>query len=62
MCGSLTIIISAYKTGDDQGSYQVWKFNQEKALAWLEERVGRVAKVLQRQAIDLTQVQNFHQA
>ena len=25
--------------------------------AWLEERVGRVAKVLQRQAIDLTQVQ-----
>ena len=58
MCGSLTMIImSAHKTCDDQESYQVWKFEKEKALAWLEERVGRVAKVLQRQAIDLTQVQ-----
>ena len=36
----------------------VWKFDKEKTLAWLEERVGRVAKVLQRQAIDLTQVQS----
>ena len=60
MCGSLTItliiIISVYKTCDEPQSYQVWKFDKEKALAWLEERVGRVAKVLQRQAIDLTQV------
>ena len=34
----------------------VWKFDKEKALSWLEERVARVTKVLQRQAIDLTQV------
>jgi len=33
----------------------VWKFDKEKALSWLEERVARVTKVLQRQAIDLTQ-------
>jgi len=33
----------------------VWKFDKEKALIWLEERVTRVTKVLQRQAIDLTQ-------
>ena len=36
----------------------VWKFDKEKALIWLEERVTRVTKVLQRQAIDLTQVYN----
>ena len=36
----------------------VWKFDKEKALIWLEERVTRVTKVLQRQAIDLTQVHN----
>jgi len=45
--------IVAERKGD--ADLNVWKFNQEKALAWLEERVGRVAKVLQRQAIDLTQ-------
>ena len=37
----------------------VWKFDKEKALIWLEERVTRVTKVLQRQAIDLTQVYNI---
>ena len=37
----------------------VWKFDKEKALIWLEERVTRVTKVLQRQAIDLTQVYNM---
>ena len=36
----------------------VWKFDKEKALIWLEERVTRVTKVLQGQAIDLTQVYN----
>jgi len=43
----------AERKGD--ADLNVWKFDKEKALAWLEERVGRVAKVLQRQAIDLTQ-------
>merc|ERR1719167_48190 len=43
----------AERKGD--ADLNVWKFDKEKALAWLEERVARVAKVLQRQAIDLTQ-------
>jgi len=45
--------VVAERKGD--ADLNVWKFDKEKALDWLEERVGRVAKVLQRQAIDLTQ-------
>jgi len=45
--------VVAERKGD--ADLNVWKFDKEKALAWLEERVARVAKVLQRQAIDLTQ-------
>ena len=52
--------VVAERKGD--ADLNVWKFDKEKALAWLEERVGRVAKVLQRQAIDLTQVQSSVQA
>jgi len=33
----------------------VWKYSQELALTWLKERVERVAKVLEKQGIDLTQ-------
>jgi len=45
--------VVAERKGD--ADLNVWKFDKDKALGWLEERVGRVAKVLQRQAIDLTQ-------
>ena len=50
----------AERKGD--ADLNVWKFDKDKALGWLEERVGRVAKVLQRQAIDLTQVQSSLEA
>merc|ERR1712059_116807 len=33
----------------------VWKYNEEKALNWLESRVEVVTKVLQKQGVDLTQ-------
>jgi len=45
--------VVAERKGD--ADLNVWKFDKEKALAWLEGRVARVAKVLQKQAIDLTQ-------
>jgi len=45
--------VVAERKGD--ADLNVWKFDKEKALAWLEERVARVARVLQKQAIDLTQ-------
>ena len=51
--------VVAERKGD--ADLNVWKFDKEKALAWLEERVARVAKVLQRQAIDLTQVDSVNQ-
>ena len=43
----------------------VWKYSEERAVAWLEGRVGRVAGVLEDQAIDLTQgavSHNYRQA
>jgi len=43
----------------------VWKYSEERAAVWLEGRVGRVAKVLEEQAIDLTQgavSHNYRQA
>ena len=52
--------VLAERKGD--ADLNVWKFDKEKALAWLEERVARVAKVLQRQAIDLTQVESSIEA
>jgi len=51
--GTKGLEVVAESKGDSD--LNVWKFDKEKTLAWLEERVGRVAKVLQRQAIDLTQ-------
>jgi len=61
--GTKGLEVVAERKGD--ADLNVWKFDKEKALVWLEERVGRVAKVLQRQAIDLTQgavSSNFRQA
>ena len=43
----------------------VWKYSEERAVAWLEGRVGRGAGVLEDQAIDLTQgavSHNYRQA
>jgi len=51
--GTKGLEVVAERKGD--ADLNVWKFDKEKTLGWLEERVGRVAKVLQRQAIDLTQ-------
>ena len=53
--GTKGLEVVAEMKGDSD--LNVWKFDKEKTLSWLEERVGRVAKVLQMQAIDLTQVQ-----
>ena len=52
--------VVAERKGD--ADLNVWKFDKEKALAWLEERVARVARVLQKQAIDLTQVESSLEA
>ena len=53
--GTKGLEVVAERKGD--ADLNVWKFDKEKALTWLEERVDKVAKVLQRQGIDLTQVQ-----
>ena len=58
--GTKGLEVVAERKGD--ADLNVWKFDKDKALGWLEERVGRVAKVLQRQAIDLTQVQSSLEA
>ena len=58
--GTKGLEVVAERKGD--ADLNVWKFDKEKTLAWLEERVGRVAKVLQRQAIDLTQVRSSLEA
>jgi len=42
----------AQQLGD--ADLNVWKFDEEKCLAWLSEKVEVVAKVLQEQRIDLT--------
>jgi len=51
--GTKGLEVVAERKGD--ADLNVWKFDKEKALTWLVERVDKVAKVLQRQGIDLTQ-------